>query len=109
VPIILFFADYYNILIIVFPNIRNLNINFDWLSFAGAYGGAIVSAILLIFITQNDRAENTKVLRESQRPYLEVSPKNIKTEFLEKINNNKITVFDYGITLDIEGYKVKNT
>lgn len=102
VPILLFFADYSNILTIVFPNIRNLNINFDWLSFAGAYGGAIVSAILLIFITQNDRAENTKVLRESQRPYLEVSSNIIRKVFLDKINNDKVIVYNHGEILDLE-------
>lgn len=104
VPIIFFLADYYNVLKLIFPNFKNININFDWLSFVGAYGGAIVSAILLIIITEKDRAENTKVIRESQRPYLEVSSNVLDTRFLNRISDKTI-VFDYGKIFDLESNK----
>jgi len=103
-PIIMFLFDYFNVATMFFPRIKNLNLNFDWLSFAGAYGGAIVSAILLIFITQNDRAENTKVIRESQRPYLEVSSNILDFEFLNKISDKSI-VLEYGEIFDLGSNK----
>lgn len=94
-PIILLFLDYFNIFSKFFPKYFNLSREYDWLSFIGTYSGAIVSAILLIFITEKDRDENTAVLRASQRPYLDISYMKISEDFFED-NKDKITVFEHG-------------
>ena len=94
-PAFLFYADYYNFFSELFPQYLNLTREYDWLSFIGTYSASIVSAILLIFITEKDRQENTNVLRESQRPYLDVSYMKIKKDFFDN-KDNKITVFIHG-------------
>lgn len=94
-PIILLCLDYLNVFSKLFPQYLNLSREYDWLSFIGTYSGAIISAILLIFITEKDREENTNVIRESQRPYLEVSYMKIDERYF-KDNKNNITVFEHG-------------
>ena len=73
VPIAIFIIDLANIGDILFAYINNLTEKYDWISFIVTYGGTIVSAIFLLFITKMDRKDNNKILRRSQRPYLEVN------------------------------------
>ena len=94
-PTILLYLDYFNIFSKFFPNYFNLSREYDWLSFIGTYSGTIVSAILLIFITEKDRDENTDILRASQRPYLDISYMKISEDFF-KNNKDKVTVFEHG-------------
>lgn len=94
-PIILLYLDYFNVFSKIFPKYSNLSREYDWLSFIGTYSGTIVSAILLIFITEKDREENTAVLRASQRPYLDISYMKINNDFFKKQKDN-ITVFNHG-------------
>ena len=98
-PAILLFLDYFNIFSIIFPKYSNLSKEYDWLSFIGTYSGAIVSAILLIFITEKDRDENTAILRTSQRPYLDITYMKISDDYF-KDNNGKVTVFEHGTAID---------
>lgn len=75
-----------------FLKCSNLFREYDRLSFIGTYSGTIVSAILLIFITEKYRDENTAVLRASQRPYLDILKKlNLKNNviILPKYARNK--------------------
>ncbi len=94
-PVILLFLDYFDIFSKIFPKYFNLSREYDWLSFIGTYSGAIVSAILLIFITEKDRDENTAVLRAAQRPYLDISYMKISNDFF-KDTKDKIIVFEHG-------------
>lgn len=98
-PAILFFLDYYNIFSKLFPKYSNLSREYDWLSFIGTYAGTIVSSILLIFITEKDRNENTAVLRTSQRPYLDISYMKIDDKLLKE-NKDNITIFNHGKNSD---------
>ena len=114
-PVILLFLDYYNIFSKLFPQYGNLSREYDWLSFRGTYAGTIVSSILLIFITEKDRNENTAVLRTSQRPYLDIAYMKIQNSFFIE-NRNKITVFEHGNLKDKQNKKseyltlhIKNT
>lgn len=59
---------------------------------------------MLIFITEKDRSENTKVMREAQRPYLDVSFMIIKSGFFSSDNNNMIS-FEHGIEEDKKNIK----
>ena len=99
-PVILLFLDYYNIFSKLFPQYGNLSREYDWLSFIGTYAGTIVSSILLIFITEKDRNENTAVLRTSQRPYLDISYMIINSKFFEEKKDN-VTTFSHGKNSDI--------
>lgn len=94
-PIVLLLLDSTNAFSKIFPNYSNLSREYDWLSFIGAYLGAIISSILLIFITEKDRNENTAVLRTSQRPYLDITYMKIQNDFFIE-NKNKITIFKHG-------------
>lgn len=87
-PFVLWMLDALNIFSKLFPSYANITREYDWLSFIGTYSGAIISAILLIFITEKDREENTKVIRESQRPYLDISYMKIKKEFFDAKEKN---------------------
>ena len=98
-PVILLFLDYYNIFSKLFPQYGNLSREYDWLSFIGTYAGTIVSSILLIFITEKDRNENTAVLRNSQRPYLDISYMKIDSKFFKE-NKDNVTTFDHGKNSD---------
>ena len=98
-PVILLFLDYYNIFSKLFPQYGNLSREYDWLSFIGTYAGTIVSSILLIFITEKDRNENTAVLRTSQRPYLDISYMKIDSKFFKE-NKDNVTTFDHGKNSD---------
>ena len=94
-PIILWWLDAYNVLSKIYPNYINISKEYDWLSFIGTYSGAIIGAILLIFITEKDRCENTRILRESQRPYLDISFMKIDKQFFKNHVSN-ITIFEHG-------------
>lgn len=95
IPIILWIIDYYNVISIIYPNYENISRDYDWLSFIGAYIGTIVSAILLIFITEKDRTENTNVLRAAQRPYLDIVNMKIKDSYFDK-EHDGVIVFEHG-------------
>lgn len=84
IPLIAFAIDMTNTGHYFFPWIDNLTNKYDILSFIGAYTGAIVSAIFLLLITQKDRKENNEILRQSQRPYLEISWSIIDKEFIDE-------------------------
>ena len=49
---------------------NNITTQYDWLSFIGAYISILISSILVIKTTNDDRKENREILRESQRPLL---------------------------------------
>ena len=89
-----------NIFSKLFPQYGNLSREYDWLSFIGTYAGTIVSSVLLIFITEKDRNENTAVLRTSQRPYLDISYMIINSKFFEEKKDN-VTTFSHGKNSDI--------
>lgn len=101
IPIIFFILDITNIGHIFFPYIDNLNGKYDWLSFIGAYSGAIVSAIFLIFVTQKDREDSNEILRQSQRPYLNVNWMVLDCNFLkdnmDKLNRNIFIHNQFGL------------
>lgn len=88
VPIGIFVLDLANLGKIFFPYLSNLTEKYDWLSFIGTYAGTIVSAIFLLFITKMDRRDNNEILRQSQRPYLDVNWTILKSEFIKDNTNN---------------------
>lgn len=100
-PIFLWLLDSKNLFSKFYPNFLNITRDYDWLSFIGTYSGAIVSAILLIYITEKDRNENTNVLREAQRPYLDVNCTKMKSDFFDN-ESEQIIVFDHGNDHDKE-------
>lgn len=104
IPLILLFCDYFNLFSFFFPHFDNFTKEYDWLSFIGAYFAAFASSIMLIFITEKDRSENTKVMREAQRPYLDVSFMIIKSGFFSSDNNNMIS-FEHGNKEDKKNIK----
>lgn len=98
--------DYFNLFYYLFPYYDNVSRYFDWLSFIGTYSATIVSSILLIFITEKDRNENTEILRESQRPYLDVCYLNCSSNFFAKVkDNDSIIVLSHGSNKDKEDLK----
>lgn len=98
-PLILIILDSFNIFHVVFPKYWNMTREYDMLSFLGTYAATIVSSLLLILITEKDREENTEVLRESQRPYLDVCYMKVSSKFF-KNENPSITVFEHGTLED---------
>lgn len=96
VPIIIFALDAINMGRQFFPYLDNLNKEYDWLSFIGTYSGTIVSAFFLLFITRMDRRDNNEILRQSQRPYLDVNWTTLSSDFVNKnINNLNRNLFIY--------------
>lgn len=109
VPIIFFVLDLVNLGHFCFPYIDNLTNKYDWLSFIGTYSGAIVSAIFLLIITQKDRRDNNKILRESQRPYLDVNWTILKADFIkENMNNLNRQLFMYNNWGRVDAYDNAN-
>lgn len=93
IPAIILLLDMWNVFEQYMPNIYNsLTEKYDMLAFLGAYLSAIISSVLLIIITTNDREENTKIIQESQRPYLDIRYPILKKEFLNQKNINN-TIF----------------
>ena len=96
-PTTLWLLDYYNVFSLIFPKYSNISKDFDWLSFIATYSGTIISAVFLVIVTGKDRRANTDSIRESQRPYLDISYHKIKREFLnEEIEKHKNNVFNHG-------------
>lgn len=97
VPALILLLDIWNSFEVLIPNVYNsVTEKYDILSFLGAYLSAIVSSILLIIITDKDRKENTEILQNAQRPYLDVRyPKLLKKFVQENKDNN--TIFFYRI------------
>lgn len=106
IPIIVFYLDYNNWFSKIFQRNFNLVEKYDWLSFAGTYLGAIVSAVFLVFITENDREENTNVIREAQRPYLDVNYMKIKNVYFKQLSE-EVLVLNHGNDRDINEEKEK--
>lgn len=101
VPIAFFILDLANLGHCFFPYISNLTEKYDWLSFIGTYAGTIVSAIFLLVITKMDRRDNNEILRQSQRPYLDVNWTILKGDFVEEnINNLNRQLFTYNNLFD---------
>lgn len=104
IPVIIFMLDACNIGRCFFPYIDNLNNKYDWLSFIGTYSGTIVSAIFLLLITKMDRRDNNEILRQSQRPYLDVNWVILNGEFInQNINNLNRHLFVYN-NFGLDGY-----
>ena len=105
-PIIIFILDYNNFFSKIFSKSYNLSEKYDWLSFSGSYIGAVVGALFLLFITEKDRDENTNVIREAQRPYLDVRYMIIDNEFFKK-SEDKIIILNHGKESDVQKAKKK--
>ena len=96
-PIIFFLLDALNIGTKLFPFIKNLNCNLDWLSFVGSYAGTIISAFFLIMVTKWDRKNSNNIIKASQRPYLDVNYTIVDTNFIKEYRTNinrKIYFYD---------------
>lgn len=91
-PALILLLDMWNIFETFLPSIYNsMTEKYDMLAFVGAYLSAIVSSVLLIIITNKDREENTRIIQDAQRPYLDVRFPYLKKEFLyDKDKNNTI-------------------
>lgn len=92
-PALIILLDMWNVFERFLPNIYySMTEKYDMLAFMGAYLSTIVSSVLLIIITSNDREENTKIIQYGQRPYLDVRFAYLKKESFneEQIKN---TVF----------------
>lgn len=105
-PIVLIILDASNIFSKLFPWYFKLTRKYDLLSFIGSYISMIASSILLIFINEKERNENTNVLRQSQRPYLDISYMIIEERFFE-INKNNETITDFLFGTSAEKSKKK--
>lgn len=104
VPIVFLILDLTNLGHICFPYINNLTEKYDWLSFIGTYAGTIVSAIFLLVITKMDRRENNEILRQSQRPYLDVNWTILDGEFIkDNAKNLNRQIFIYN-NFGLDGY-----
>ncbi len=94
-PFVLILIDANNVISNLFPDFyARLSTRFDVFSFFTTYVSMFANAILLIIINDKERKENTKNLRNSQRPYLDVSyitMKNIERNKIIK-NNNSIAL-----------------
>lgn len=88
IPVIIFVFDLFDLGKCLFPKINNLTEIYDWFSFVGTYAGTIVSAIFLLFITKMDRRDNNEILRNSQRPYIDVNWTALSSEFINKNKTN---------------------
>lgn len=95
-PFLLWLLDYFNLFSFFFSDYKNITREYDWLSFIGSYSGALVSAFLLIMITELDRKANNKILQDSQRPYLDICYMKINRELFEK-KDNDIIILNHGI------------
>ena len=88
VPVVFFILDSADLSYKCFPYLKNLTDKYDWLSFIGTYAGTIVSAFFLLIITRMDRRANNEILRQSQRPYLDVNWTILDKEFIKQNENN---------------------
>lgn len=95
IPFVLFLIDFNNLISSWFPEVySSISKNFDLFSFLGTYISTIISALLLIVINNEERIKNTENLRNSQRPYLDVSYLIVKA-----IEKNRIIKDDNSIAL----------
>ncbi len=72
VPILIFIVDLFNLGFTNANILNNINERLDWMSFAGSYGGAIISffGLFVIYYLQNN--PNKKIIEETERPFLNV-------------------------------------
>lgn len=95
IPFVLFLIDFNNLISSWFPEVySSISKTFDLFSFFGTYISTIISALLLIVINNEERIKNTENLRNSQRPYLDVSYLIVKA-----IEKNRIIKDDNSIAL----------
>lgn len=95
IPFVLFLIDFNNLISSWFPEVySSISKTFDLFSFLGTYISTIISALLLIVINNEERIKNTENLRNSQRPYLDVSYLIVKA-----IEKNRIIKDDNSIAL----------
>lgn len=85
-PIAIYFMDRYNLFSFLKIN-ENISVDYDWLSFIGAYFGTFISTCFLIYVTRMDRIDSNENVRESQRPYL-------NTNFYIKKNKDFLSIED---------------
>ena len=102
IPALIMLLDIWNCFDILIPNVySNLTEKYDMLAFLGTYLSTIISSILLILVTNKDRKENTEIIQNSQRPYLDVRFSCIKTECLEKLQaENSVSIFYHGFNIE---------
>lgn len=94
IPAIILLLDMWDFLGEKMPNVYNSITNrYDMLSFLGSYLSVIVSSILLIMITDKDREENTRIIQESQRPYLDIRYPKVSNKLIYENKDNKMIFF----------------
>lgn len=94
VPAFILLLDMWNCFEIWIPNIyHDMTEKYDMLSFLGAYLSAIVSSVLLIIITNSDREENTKIIQDAQRPYLDIRYPKLSNKFIEDKKDDSVIFF----------------
>lgn len=100
-PALILLLDMWNIFENFLPSIyHGMTEKYDMLAFMGAYLSAIVSSVLLIIITNKDREENTRIIQNAQRPYLDVRFPYLKKEFLDDKDKNNTIFFHARENLD---------
>ena len=100
--------DRYNLFSFLKIN-ENISVDYDWLSFIGAYFGTFISTCFLIYVTRMDRIDSNENVRESQRPYL-------NTNFYIKKNKDFSSIEDeiymisnsYDDEIEIPALKITN-
>lgn len=110
VPAFILLLDIWNYFEVLMPNVYNsITEKYDMLSFLGAYLSAIVSSVLLIIITDKDRKENTEIIQDAQRPYLDVRFSYTQTKYLDELqeNDDKVTVLYHGSSRENDERKSK--
>ena len=94
VPILILILDMWNFFDYCMQDIyKNLTERYDMLSFLGAYISALVSSLLLIMITSSDREENTKIIQNAQRPYLDIRYPKLSNKFIEDKKDDSVVFF----------------
>lgn len=100
-PALILLLDMWNAFEGFLPNVyQSMTDKYDVLAFMGSYLSTIVSSVLLIIITNKDRQENTKIIQDAQRPYLDVRFPCLKKEFLDDKDKNNTIFFHSGENFD---------
>lgn len=100
-PVALIILDGFNIPSMMLPIYKNMAQNGTWVLAIITLASSMISAMLLVLITEKDREANTNSIRESQRPYLDVSYMKIDREGLEELSKEKdVICFAHGNSAD---------
>lgn len=114
IPLIIYLMDKFNLFSFL-GFTKNINMNFDWLAFVGAYLGTIINVIFLLYVTKIDREDNNENVRASQRPCLSTRmflPNNFRMTdtslegYICQDNENKNTTGNYVIRISNSGQTV---